>query len=255
MPSSHSTPLARSILCVLAVILAAALPAVVRAQTAGTATITGQVLDGTTNQPVADAVVAIVELRRSVKTDSAGSFTLSGLAPGMYRWSVIRLGYVPLDQQMDFSDADHFRIGIMPRPVVLEGVTAAVTRPADAFRRRLNSARVPVRLLTQEVLAESGATTAEQIVATRAQLTDCPAAVTEASGAVDCVSARGRAQPVQVFIDENPALGGIFQLAAFHPSELYAIELWNGGTEVRAFTNRFIERLADGSARFTPRDW
>ena len=231
---------------------AAALLSALPAPAAAQATITGQVLDGTTNAPVADAVVAIVDLRRAVKTDSAGGFTLSGLAPGAYRWSVVRLGYVPLEQQMDLRDGDHFRVGVMPKPVQSGPFAVAPNRAAEHFRRRMNSSLTPVRLLTQEVLTEGEAGSADQAVARRLELRDCPATLEVAPG-TDCVAARGRVQAVTLFIDELPVPGGVFQLAAFAPEQLYAVELWNGGAEIRAFTHRFVEALAAGRAQFAPR--
>jgi hypothetical protein len=235
-----------------AALCAALLPSTAHAQAGGAATITGQVLDATTNAPVAEAVVAIVELRRAVKTDSVGSFVLAGLAPGSYHWSVLRLGYVPLEQQMDLADGDHFRVGVMQRPAPVEPFTVALSRASEHFRRRVNSALTPVRLLMREVLLEGHAATAEPVVAERAELRPCPVTVADAA-TKDCVMARGRLQPVALFIDEVAAPGGVFQLSAFEPDELYAVELWNGGAEIRVFTNRFVEGLANGKVQFAPR--
>ena len=244
-----STTLRVRLLAHLSAALLAALPGAASAQ----ATITGQVLDATSNTPIADAVVAIVELRRAVKTDSTGSFTIAGARPGMYRWSVIRHGYVPLDQQMDIRDGDHFRVGVMRIPAPVGVVALTPNRTAEIFRRRVNAALTPVRLLTQDVLLEGEAPSAERAVAARAELRPCPATLAEANSGTDCVMARGRVQPVSVYIDELPALGGLFQLAAFEPRELYAVELWNGGAEIRVFTNRFVEALTEGRAQFAPR--
>jgi len=232
-----------------AVVLCGARPAPAAAQ----ATITGQVRDAVTNEPVPGAVVAIVELRRAVQTDSTGSFVIPGLAAGTYRWSIVRLGYVPLEQQMDLRDGDHFRVGVMPRPVAHGAFAIAEHRTAEHFRRRMSAALTPVRLLTQEALTEGDAERADQAIVGRLELRACPANLPVDPG-TDCVAARGRVQPVSVFIDELPVPGGVFELSAFEPEELYAVELWNGGAELRAFTHRFVAELAAGRAQFAPRE-
>ena len=237
----------------LLALAAAALCGALPARAAAQATVTGQVRDAVTNAPVPGAVVAIVELRRAAQTDSAGIFVIPGLAAGTYRWSIVRLGYVPLEQQMDLRDGDHFRVGVMPRPAAPGTVAVAENRAAEHFRRRMSAALTAVRLLTGEALTEGDAETADQAVVRRIELRPCPASVPVDPG-MDCVAARGRVQRVSVFIDELPVPGGVFELSAFRPEELYAVEIWNGGAEIRAFTHRFVSEMAAGRAQFAPRE-
>src|SRR5262245_44899719 len=74
---------------------------------ASTALIAGQVLDATTNRPVADMVVtltmagaggspaAAIAAGRKVLTDGSGRFVFSALAAGRYSLTAVRAGYVP----------------------------------------------------------------------------------------------------------------------------------------------------------------
>jgi len=76
-------------------------PSVASAQVpAGTAGISGRVLDAGTRLPIPNAVVQIRSLDRLVETDSLGRFTLSGLPAGFFAVRVIRIGYTPVERNL-----------------------------------------------------------------------------------------------------------------------------------------------------------
>lgn len=63
-----------------------------------------------------------------------------------------------------------------------------------------------------------------------------------------CVHSRGRVLPLAVYINDRFALGSVFELATYQPSEMYAVEVWRGGSEIRVFTQDFVRRVSRGRA-------
>ncbi len=60
----------------------------------------------------------------------------------------------------------------------------------------------------------------------------------------------GRTIGPVVYIDERPAPFGLAQLRWYRPDDFHLIEIYGGGREIRAYTPRYIERLARGEASF-----
>jgi hypothetical protein len=56
---------------------------------------------------------------------------------------------------------------------------------------------------------------------------------------------RGSLAQPKVYIDEAPVIGGLSFLAMFKPYELYAVEVFSGGLEIRAYTHWYMERMAE----------
>ena len=48
----------------------------------------------------------------------------------------------------------------------------------------------------------------------------------------------------EVWIDEAPVVGGMDYLRTVRPYELYMVEVYAGGRQIRAYTPRFMERAA-----------
>ena len=85
---------------ILAAFAIAALPAAALAQDGS---ISGQVVDQTTRNPVPDAQVSVVGTARGAQTDSQGRFTISGVPAGTYDLRVRRVGYAPTVQRVSVS--------------------------------------------------------------------------------------------------------------------------------------------------------
>lgn len=66
----------------------------------GNASITGEVLDGVTGQPVADAEVSIAKTLLKVATDKQGAFHLEGAFPGTAMLTAQAEGYPPVTEQV-----------------------------------------------------------------------------------------------------------------------------------------------------------
>jgi iron complex outermembrane receptor protein len=87
--------LIRYAVAALVVVLAAPLPA-----QEPTGSITGQVTDALTQQPLSGVTVRIEGTRREASTRNDGGFVLTGVAPGSYRLRATRIGYAPLSQDV-----------------------------------------------------------------------------------------------------------------------------------------------------------
>ena len=111
-----------------------------------------------------------------------------------------------------------------------------------------------MRYIPNSELTAAAHSTAEEFVKSRASIYSCGPAAQE-MGNADCASFRGQSTPVVVYIDEQRAYGGLMLLSSYAPSELYAVELWRGGTQVRVYTNQFIEQLARDGRTLSLNPW
>ena len=59
-----------------------------------------------------------------------------------------------------------------------------------------------------------------------------------------CVLRRGSATEPRVYIDEAPIIGGLQFLGMFRPYELYLVEVYSAGLEIRAYAHWYMGRLA-----------
>jgi hypothetical protein len=94
-------------------------------------TITGVVRD-TARRPLRDAEVMIVSPEMRVRTDSTGTFRITGLAAGTYEVRARRIGYFPAQTTVVLrgSSAHSVILELPSRPVMLDTVTVT-SRCAD----------------------------------------------------------------------------------------------------------------------------
>lgn len=208
-------------------------------------TVTGQVMDVYTDAPLAEAIVHLPELKIRAATDSLGKFTLRGVAPGPHRWVIHRLGYSSWEEVVEVEDEAELEVRLLPRPVVLEGITVTV----DRLETRRRAVATSVRTVGRKEILRSAAATPLDLLR-RAGVVAMPCS-TGGLG-TECAYVRGRLTRVSVVIDEQPAPGGLEQLAAYLPQEIYLIESYGGGSHVRAYTTWFMEQVAKGKARIRP---
>lgn len=246
----------------------ALVPADTRAQSSDTIDVTGVVGDVETGEPIAGALVALPELGRTTVTGAAGRFVFFDLPPGPHRIRTAMLGYATWEETTELEHLDLLRIGLMPRPVVLEKVRVTV----DRLERQRRAASVSVMAVEREELVRlpfgDMATALRQGLRGRLPVYPVPCSAGRSarrsrgdqsgsgrsrrhpgdSGAllsvIDpmelCVMWRGRTIRPRIFVDEQPE--AFLMLSMYPPSEIYAMEVYQGGRCIRIFTNRFIER-------------
>jgi hypothetical protein len=201
--------------------------------------LSGVVVDDRTGEPVRGALVALPGLRRAAVTGERGEFTLPNLAPGEHPLVVTQLGYDTLraSAPVTAGQASELEIGLDPNPVLLEGIRVV----ADRLQRRRNAVAVSIRAFDRSQLLTSAAGDALDFVSQRSGFarTVCPGSL-----AGSCAWVRGRPEPVRVYIDDMPTVGGLDHLAMYRPHELFLIEVVSGGRQVRAYTNWYMEQAA-----------
>lgn len=86
--------------------------------------VSGSVRDELTGAPLADAVVALPDLDRSVRTDAAGRFLFLDLAPGPHHLTVARHGFAPrtVHALVPRGSVLELTLALEPVPLELEGL-------------------------------------------------------------------------------------------------------------------------------------
>ncbi len=247
-----------------AIAFSALVPSQTTAQSPDTIDITGIVGDVETGQPIAAALVELPDLNRRTTTTAGGRFVFLDLPPGPHRIRTEMLGYAAWEETTELEHLDLLRIGLLPRPVALENIRVTVDRleqqrraasvsvmaveredlmrspygdMATALRSGL-SGQLPVQ--TVPCLAGAGLMPNRGVAGSGRPAGDFGALLGAGDPMELCVMWRGRTIRPLVVIDEQPQ--DFITLSMYQPSEFYAVEFYQGGRCIRAFTNAFIER-------------
>lgn len=256
-------PSARLRFASLAIVLLPALFAAPPAAAQARVDLTGRVLDGTTDGPVAGAEVRIPALRLGAVADREGRFVLFRILAGTYQVHVGRLGYTEVVEQWVVNGGEPVEVHLLPQPLVLEGLTVALT----SLDRRTRRSGIAHRLVTRDRLVASSHLTVRDYLTSLGirelpetemqgdrQPFDLPSGTT--TGGLDAgwqrtagVFVRGMERPLKVMIDEQPASGGLHSLAVLPTHEVHQIEWYPGASSIYVFTRAYVERLAAASRR------
>jgi hypothetical protein len=212
--------------------------------------VSGTVVDAESGEPVAGARIAMPEIGRSTIADSEGAFQISRVPPGSYRARIDRLGYTQLEETWEVSAGmPPRRVALAPDPVMLEGITVQASR----LNQRRRAVAVSVRAFEGEALQRSAAFDARDFLFSQGGLfrTPCPGGI-GIFGDDDCIRWRGRVIRPSVYIDERPSMGGLDELAAYPLRDLYAIEVYENGRHIRAYTAWFMQHLARTNRPLAP---
>jgi hypothetical protein len=193
---------------------------------------------GEAGQPLAGAFVSLEGSEWGSLTDEAGRFRIPDVDGGRIALTVQQLGYDTLRWEGPVAAGEALALRLSPRPVVLEGLHVV----ADRFESRRRGVPRAVRWFDRAALATSPQRTALDFVSTRAGVIEVPC---HGRWSDHCLIVRGRLTEPSVWIDEVPVIGGIEYLDMVHPSELYMVEIYAGGRQIRAYTNQFMERAAE----------
>ena len=211
----------------------------------GRTTIRGKVFDAGSGAPLHGAFVAPTGLRTGFLTDTLGNFALTLPSGASFRLSAEQLGYETAEVEIYRTDAGRpVLIGLEPQPIMLEGVTALV----DRFQRRRSFFSGSVRTFDRTRLLAAGGQDALQFVSSRTG-TVRPCLDDPLS---HCVWRRGRLRRMMVCIDEVLAFQGGRQLEMYHPQDFYLIEVYDWGSQVRVYTNDYVERAVDRGVPLRP---
>lgn len=224
--------------------------------------IVARIVDGPTSQPLGGVAVRVPERNRAYVTAGDGTVQIRDVKSGRTRLELSLLGYENASVTVNLEeDGGVSTIPLTPHPVVLEGIVVTT----DRLRARRNAVVTSVRAFDRDQLLKSGAHTIADFMRMqgvfRAVACDGNGFALARRG-IDlgggfgsfgnCSFVRGRPQPVSVIIDEWTALGGLDELAHYRPDEIYMVEAYGGGRQIRVYTNWFMERVATGRMRLRP---
>ncbi|MYC97841.1 MAG: carboxypeptidase-like regulatory domain-containing protein [Gammaproteobacteria bacterium] len=234
--------------------------------------IEGVVLDEITGTPIAGAAVYLEDEDRGALTDVHGAFRIEGVPADSQTIVATQFGYWEVAAAVDVPEAGvNVEIELKPRPILLDGVTA-VADNIDTMVRRLQTRRrslpYQTRVFDQERLLRSAEPDVLEFLWRETGLgrRPCPLTVgmtmmgwqpsrglgawalpSQVSGALasHCIWRRGRIVSPRVYIDEIPAVSGLDALRNYPTTQIYALEVYSQGAEIRAYTYRFMQRMAE----------
>lgn len=217
------------------------------AQDVAEVTVRGVVRDALTGTALAGARLRFEELRQGTLTQDGGGFEFTRLPEGIHVLSVEHYGYTPIEAIIDVGSGGPGTVvlELTPKPVMLDGITVVGER-LTLMNQRLRSRRRAypraTRAFEQERLFRSPARNLLEFLSTETSL--APTACSGRQVGSWCILRRGRATEPAVYIDEARVIGGLDQLATYQPYDLYLVEVYSSGLEIRAYTHSFMERMA-----------
>jgi hypothetical protein len=205
----------------------------------GTALMSGRVLDAVSGEPVAGASVFIRELGRMTITNEYGGFVLDRLPEGSYTWTFRRLGYADWEAESPVRHRDWFTVRLLPQPEVLAGLTVV----ADGFERRRRRVNASVLAIEEAQMMGSAAGNAHQLLMSRGNI---PVVACGTGEVFSCMFYRGDLIRPAIYVDDQPFIGGLQELAVYATAELHLVEVmrWVGGVRIYVTTRAYAERLA-----------
>ncbi len=141
------------------------------------------------------------------------------------------------------------------------------------MRSRRRSVAFQTRAFDQERLLRSASATLLEFLRSETRYTPvpCPAGtgifgtgsstgslgwhgISRLTGAMStsCIIRRGRTISPRVYIDEMPAIGGMDELETYPTAQIYALEVYSQGAEIRAYTYGFMQRMAERPMALIP---
>lgn len=226
---------------VLSTALALGVPswAAAQAQTPLRATFAGAVLTDSTERPIANAEIAIAALRLAVRSDSAGTFVLTGIAAGRHVVTVRAVGYVEFTTSMLFVEGERVEADLLLKSTVqsLAKVDVKAVKSTSGNNPRIAEFDERRKMgfgafLTQDVFEKAEGRKLSEVLVQRVPGVRT---VTKA-GARLLVATRGVNSPrqvlcyVQVIIDDivqNSSTGAAgFEIDSIDPDRIAAIEFY-----------------------------
>lgn len=182
--------------------------------------------------------------------DSTGAFFFD-LLPGTYTFETSRIGYTSMVEPSLVEEGNALIVRLLPRPILLEGITATVSR----MERRRRSAPTRVFAFEGAALGTSASPSLRRFLQERAgvAMITCPGADFALGRA--CVLSRGRPSSLRIYLDEVPMTASAFALLEYRPSDFEIVEYYAGSRMLRLYTSTFIEHVAGGGGLISAILW
>lgn len=198
--------------------------------------LTGTV-SGETGQPLVGALVWLDGADWGSITDERGRFRIPDVDPGRVALSVQQIGYDTLHWAGTVVADAPLELRMTPRPVLLEGLKVVT----DRFRSRRRAVTTTVQAFDRQALVTTPQQTVRDFIVARAGVATVPCFGAQSN---TCLLVRGRVAEPVVYLDEAPLLGGMDWLEIMRPEELYMVEVYGRGRQIRAYTTQFMARAA-----------
>lgn len=189
-----------------------------------------------------------MEVGEAAATDREGQFRFEGLEAGAYTVEAEDLGYEAPRREIAVVAGAEVRLDLVvsPEVVELEGIKVVVNRLEERRRRYSGS----VRALGPDDLRKSPLQDAYQALGRRlAVLTECHG---QRFGDPGCVRRRGSSITPRVYVDEVRRQEAMEALHHLPLNAIHAIESYDGGLEIRVYTTRFMEQVAENPGLLMP---
>jgi hypothetical protein len=207
--------------------------------------VTGQVLDRITREPIVGAHVELAKIDRDAFTNEYGLFAMKNVPVGSYEVTVEQFGYATLNVNRTFGEeSSPFQLELAPDPVQLKAIEVV----NDRLARRRQTATTSVFAYEGDRLHNNAAFDAEDFIRMHTFTTPCRGF----SFGSTCVIRRGRVVQPRVYIDEVLTPAGMDFLSGLSTQDLYLVEIYANGAQIRVYTNWFARNLAQGRAHLDP---
>ena len=162
-----------------------------------------------------------------------------------------QLGYTPLLRSVNIGPGERAPtlLEVTPDPIVLQGLEVVLDRLEGRFEGVLASSRS----FDRRALITSGAPDMLQFVSSRGSL--IPVACRGSSYEKGCAVIQGRTQRIRVIVDEMPFSMGLEYLRLIRPQEVSRLEVLKGASQVRVYTESFMEAAERGLVAIRPIIW
>ena len=209
--------------------------------------IMGVVYDVVTGTAIPTAAVSLENGRQGVLTDDQGIFRLEDVEAGPQLLVVTQFGYQKraVAATITPESSGMMQVALTPRPIMLAGVTATVENVTEMearlrFRRR--AAGFATQAYDRQELFRAMSGTPLDFLNQRSmvRIVTCPPGTMSSR----CVYRRGYAIEPWVYVDEALAWGGLDELETYAVSDIYLMEVFSWGSEIRVYTNQFMEQMA-----------
>lgn len=198
----------------------------------------GTVVDSASGKPLAGAFVSLGGDRWGTVTNEHGQYTLRRVRPGHVTVTVDQLGYKGVEWKGVVEPGDDtVNIAVPPKPKLLKGLKALNAR----LRQRRRGTATSVVSFDQQQLATTTWSNVVNFIDARAGLNQvsCPWVTSHPCYLVD-----GEVVSPIVYINEVPVPGGMSDLESMWPQDLYLVEVYAQGAEIRVYTKPFMRRAA-----------
>jgi hypothetical protein len=199
----------------------------------------GTVVNSTSGQPVAGAMVSLSDSRWGTVTNNKGRFNLPRVEPGNVTLTVNQLGYQNIEWKgVVSSQQDTVQIPLPPKPKLLKGLNVVNAR----LEQRRQGTAASVIAFNERQLATTRWSNVTDFLNARAGLLSEPCPYWMLSQ--QCYQVDGQIVSPIVFINEVPIPGGMEDLKTMWPQDLYLVEVYARGAEIRVYTKPFMKRAA-----------